>query len=239
MPDMTSLVARRTAPPKSLIRWGDAGLLATWLYAERLHRGQFRSNTTQPYILHPFAVCKLLRRFNAPRHLLQAALLHDVVEDRGASLVQIAERFSPAVATLVMECSKITTAADGPRTYRHRIELDRMRSLSPDAQSLKLADIACNAISVVRRDRRFAHVYLPEKMDELAVLASPSIPTLGVISKHIVLGAISQLRPRPASHPLSGRDAIEVGSSLDLLSIAARKVYTSPQSHWARALSTS
>lgn len=239
MPNWTSPVLRRTAPPKSLIRWGDASILAAWMYAERLHRGQVRPKTTQPYILHPFAVCKLLRRFNAPRPLLQAALLHDVVEDQEASLLEIADRFSPAVATLVLECSKVTTAADGPRAHRHRIEVQRMRSMSPDGQSIKLADIACNAISIVRRDRAFAQVYLPEKMDELAVLHSPSIPVLETIARRIVLRAIGQLHPRSPHHPLAGRDAVELGASLDLMSMAPRPVYTSQQSQRANAPSPS
>lgn len=217
MPEWTASVPRRVAPPTSLVRWGDAGVFAAWMYAEHLHRGQVRPKTDQPYILHPFAVCKLLRRFKAPQALLQAALLHDVVEDQGASLLEIAERFSPEVAALVLACSRVTTAADGPRRVRHQMELQRMRSLSPAAQSLKLADIACNALSIARRDPPFARVYLPEKMDELALLCHPSIPALTEFARRVVLHAVRQLKPRPCSQHLQGREALELSASLDLL----------------------
>ena len=162
MPEWTASFPRSVPPPTSLVRWGDTGLFAAWMYAESLHRGQVRLKTDQPYILHPFAVCKLLHRFKAPQALLQAALLHDVIEDKGVSQFEISELFSPEVAALVLACSRVTTAADGPRRVRHQIELQRMRLLSPAAQSLKLADIACNALSIARRDPSFAPIYLPE-----------------------------------------------------------------------------
>ena len=239
MPEWTAPALRRVAPPISLLRWRDAEIFAAWTYAERLHRGQTRPKTKQPYILHPFAVCKLLRRFNAPQVLLQAALLHDVLEDQGASLIKIAERFSPAVADLVLECSRVTTPADGPRHMRHQMELQRMRTMSPAAQSLKLGDIACNAISIVRRDPSFARVYLPEKMDELALLCNPTIPALGHFARRVVLHAVRQLKPLSKPTPLQGPEALELSAALDLMSIRSGTPYTQQQSSWAKALSPS
>lgn len=184
----------RLSPPKMLVRWEDPELLSAWLLAERLHRGQFRKGSGLPYITHPFAVCKLLRRFGAPRYLQIAALLHDAVEDRDASLVQISERYSPEVAHVVMQCSRVTTPADGNRARRHAIELIHMRGMSPDSQSLKLADICHNGLTVIQSDPSFAQVYIPEKRSEIETLRSPSIPALLTLADRIIQRAEKGLK---------------------------------------------
>lgn len=196
----TNRASSRLSPPRTLVRWGDADLLSAWLLAERLHRGQLRKNSSLPYITHPFAVCRLLRHFGASRHIQIAALLHDAVEDRDASLIQISERFSPEVARVVMQCSRVTTAADGTRARRHAIELVRMRTMDSDSQSLKLADICHNGLTVVRRDPRFAAVYIPEKKAELDALRAPSVPTLLVLADRIIQRAEKSLK---ANTPLT------------------------------------
>lgn len=212
--------AARVPAPRSLVHWGDADLLSAWLYAEPLHRGQLRRYTGHPYVSHPFAVCKLLRRFGAPKPLQLAGMLHDVVEDCGVSLLDIETRFSGEVADLVLGCSRVTTPADGPRSVRHRIELQRIQMLSPQAQSILLADITCNCISIVRRDRAFARVYLPEKRDELQLMASASLPALGVLANRVVDRAWQQLLPKFTT-PLSGRAAAELAEALDLIGCGA------------------
>lgn len=193
MPD--SLQHRRpcTHPPQTLLGWGESELLAAWTLSERLHRGQTRKYSGQPYVTHPYAVCRLLRRFRAPQHVLMASLLHDALEDLDVSLLELERRFSFRVALLVMECSRITTPADGTRAQRLSIELARIRTVSPEAQSILLADVCHNSCSIVRRDRRFAAVYIPEKQQEVDAITTPSIPELRLLAQRIVTGAQRRL----------------------------------------------
>jgi GTP pyrophosphokinase len=64
------------------------------------HAGQFRKSG-EPYISHPLAVAGILAGWHLDHQALAAALLHDVVEDTGASPEQIKEQFGPAVARIV------------------------------------------------------------------------------------------------------------------------------------------
>ncbi|HYP68780.1 MAG TPA: bifunctional (p)ppGpp synthetase/guanosine-3',5'-bis(diphosphate) 3'-pyrophosphohydrolase [Thiobacillaceae bacterium] len=70
------------------------------------HEGQFRKSGA-PYISHPLAVAGILAQWHLDPQALAAALLHDVVEDTGASTEQIKARFGPAVARIVEGVSKL------------------------------------------------------------------------------------------------------------------------------------
>ena len=70
------------------------------------HAGQFRKSG-EPYISHPLAVAGILAQWHLDPQALAAALLHDVVEDTGASTEQIKERFGAAVARIVEGVSKL------------------------------------------------------------------------------------------------------------------------------------
>lgn len=188
------LTHERIARPTTLIGRGDAVLMSAWAMAERAHRGQRRRYTNRLYLTHPVAVYHLLRRVGAHTDLQIAGLLHDTVEDSLTSLIDISYQFSSRVALLVMECSRLETPVLENRRHRHLIELDRLRRISPDAQSLKLADICHNTISIVRRDPRFAAVYVPEKRDQLGALSSPSLPVLRTMADRIIVRSEAQLR---------------------------------------------
>ena len=70
------------------------------------HAGQFRKSG-EPYISHPLAVAGILAQWHLDHQALAAALLHDVVEDTGASTEQIKEQFGPAIARIVEGVSKL------------------------------------------------------------------------------------------------------------------------------------
>src|SRR5687767_10946808 len=54
---------------------------AALMIAALAHRGQVRTGTRVPYVMHPFHVSVLLSRFGYGQPLAIAALLHDVLED--------------------------------------------------------------------------------------------------------------------------------------------------------------
>jgi GTP pyrophosphokinase len=75
-------------------------------FADAAHLGQTRK-TGEPYITHPVAVAELLADWKLDGAAIQAALMHDVLEDSGIRKEEIAERFGPPVAELVDGVSKL------------------------------------------------------------------------------------------------------------------------------------
>ncbi len=70
------------------------------------HDGQ-RRRSGEPYITHPVAVADILTAFRVDRATIQAALLHDVVEDTSVALDDIRTRFGDDVALIVDGVSKL------------------------------------------------------------------------------------------------------------------------------------
>lgn len=132
--------------------------------------GQVRKYTGEPYIVHPAAVVELVRSVPYTREMVAAAWLHDVVEDTGTTLAEIQLRFGKEVAKLVEMLTDVSTPSDGNRGTRKSIDRDHTAKASPDAKTIKLADLIDNTSSIVRHDPEFANVYLAEKQALLEVL---------------------------------------------------------------------
>jgi guanosine-3',5'-bis(diphosphate) 3'-pyrophosphohydrolase len=79
---------------------------AAFRFSDAAHLGQFRKSG-EPYITHPVAVAKILAHWRMDVGAVQAALLHDVMEDSGISKQDLVEQFGPAVAELVDGVSKL------------------------------------------------------------------------------------------------------------------------------------
>jgi len=77
-----------------------------FLFAEQSHRGQTRKSGEQ-YIHHPIEVADTLAELQMDSRTLMAALLHDVIEDTGATKKEIIDTFGEDVALLVDGVSKI------------------------------------------------------------------------------------------------------------------------------------
>ena len=55
-----------------------------YYFAEQAHEGQYR-RSGDPYIVHPLAVGKILADMHMDAQSVEAALLHDVIEDTHVS----------------------------------------------------------------------------------------------------------------------------------------------------------
>ena len=75
-------------------------------FSDAAHLGQFRKSG-EPYITHPIAVAEVLVDWKLDAAAIQAALLHDVLEDSGVAKQELAARFGPIVAELVDGVSKL------------------------------------------------------------------------------------------------------------------------------------
>lgn len=119
----------------------DGMVLDALLYAHELHKGQVRKGSNLPYISHPVAVSYLVAQYKRSKHLadlITAALLHDLVEDTTATLVDIEKRFSPMVAGLVHELTSDRNEIErlGKLAYLQQ----KFLKLSKYALVIKLAD---------------------------------------------------------------------------------------------------
>ena len=77
-------------------------------FAKRCHQGQ-RRKSGEPYIIHPLAVAQIVaEELKLDSESIEAALLHDCIEDTAATYADIARLFSTTVADLVEGISKLT-----------------------------------------------------------------------------------------------------------------------------------
>lgn len=72
----------------------------------KAHEGQFR-NSGVPYITHPMTVAAQLASWHIDIQGLCAGVLHDVLEDTGASKIQLAAEFGDTIADMVDGLSKL------------------------------------------------------------------------------------------------------------------------------------
>ncbi|MCI8910191.1 MAG: bifunctional (p)ppGpp synthetase/guanosine-3',5'-bis(diphosphate) 3'-pyrophosphohydrolase [Oscillibacter sp.] len=81
---------------------------AAFQFADDAHKDQKRKSG-EPYIIHPLAVAQIVaEELRLDSESIEAALLHDVIEDTPATYEQVAKLFSPTVADLVEGVSKLT-----------------------------------------------------------------------------------------------------------------------------------
>lgn len=79
---------------------------AAYHFSASAHDGQYRSSG-DPYISHPVAVADIIADWRLDAQALNAALLHDVMEDTHISKQEITERFGKITAELVDGLSKL------------------------------------------------------------------------------------------------------------------------------------
>jgi (p)ppGpp synthase/HD superfamily hydrolase len=109
--------------------------------ANERHAGQVRKGSGDPYVTHTIAVSYLVAAFKRSTKLVElivAAILHDCFEDTETTFEEIARRFSPLVASLVLELSndEQKIALMGKLEYQTK----KMLGMSSYALVIKLCD---------------------------------------------------------------------------------------------------
>ena len=112
-------------------------------FAARFHKTQRRKDGVTPYINHPIDVAVTLYDSGGVRdaELLQAALLHDTIEDTDATADDLRLEFGEAVVALVLE---VTDDKSLPKAQRKALQIQRAPEKSDRTKLLKLADKICN-----------------------------------------------------------------------------------------------
>jgi guanosine-3',5'-bis(diphosphate) 3'-pyrophosphohydrolase len=121
-----------------------ARLLDAISFAAERHRNQRRKDReASPYINHPIALATVLANDGgvADVEVLQAAVLHDTIEDTETTFDELVARFGARVAGIVAE---VTDDKNLPRDVRKRLQIEDAPNKTPQAALVKLADKICN-----------------------------------------------------------------------------------------------
>jgi guanosine-3',5'-bis(diphosphate) 3'-pyrophosphohydrolase len=143
-------------------------------YAAHAHGEQTRRYSPDLYIVHPIRVMEKCRLYLPQTPVLAAALLHDVLEDTSVTAEEL-EGFlyhtmeaedARLTMLFVVELTDIYTRKAYPRFNRRKrrdLEFERLAVASPEAQTIKYADIIDNT-DITENDPDFAQVYLREAL---------------------------------------------------------------------------
>lgn len=82
-------------------------IIKAWEFANLAHTGNTR-DSGEPYIIHPTQVAKTLALWNMDTTTIVAGLLHDTIEEGGATRQDLVKEFSEEVALLVDGVTKVT-----------------------------------------------------------------------------------------------------------------------------------
>jgi (p)ppGpp synthase/HD superfamily hydrolase len=183
-----------------------------YAYADAAHSAddQRRKWSGRPYIEHPRMVAGLVLYalpyiddsdyFVAP---VQAALLHDVVEDTCCTPEDLLRHFPGDVIDLVEEL----TEPDDPlhwqklgydgrpnRQIRRALEADRRSTISATGQTISVADIIANSHDIVKHaPHDFALLYQSELSERLSKMTRAD-PTLSAIARALLNKNLTKLR---------------------------------------------
>jgi len=150
-----------------------SGLLEALHLAAHKHRFQRRKDPGDPaYISHPIQVAELIARVGRVSDLatLQAAFLHDTVEDTETSFEELKEKFGDEVAGLVEEVSDDKNLL---KEERKQLQIEHAPNLSPRAKHIKIADKISNIMAVTHsppegwsKERRMEYLEWSERVVE-------------------------------------------------------------------------
>ena len=142
-----------------------------YVFADEKHRDQLR-HSGEPYITHPLGCARICAGLGLDDQTIQAALLHDTVEDTPATREEVEAAFGPEVAALVDGVTKLTRIHFESQEERQAENYRKLIvSMSSDIRVLlvKLADRLHNMRTLqymskakqVQKARETLEVYAP------------------------------------------------------------------------------
>jgi (p)ppGpp synthase/HD superfamily hydrolase len=186
-----------------------------YAYADAAHSAddQRRKYTGAQYIEHPRMVAGLLLTvlpLDKAVVPVQAALLHDVVEDTCVTPEDLLRHFSGDVVELVEELTepddphhwvKLGFESRPNRSMRRALEVDRRSTISDMGQTISVADMIANSQDIVNlAPHDFAKLYQVELSNRLDVLTRAN-PELVMIARNLLDHNLARLdAPREMNH---------------------------------------
>ena len=98
-----------------MTHFNDPDIQRSYEFAKAAHEevGQLRKYTNEPYIVHPFAVAKMLESLGYRKEVIMAANLHDTAEDTNVTQEDIEREFGSDIASLVEMVTDTAKPEDG------------------------------------------------------------------------------------------------------------------------------
>lgn len=127
-----------------------AAILKAIHFAAGKHRNQRRKDVdASPYINHPIELAELLSRVGGVTDLttLQAAILHDTVEDTDTSFEELEENFGADVCEIV---EYVTDDKTLPKEERKLLQIKHASLIPERAKQVKIADKISNVLGVTQ-----------------------------------------------------------------------------------------
>jgi len=124
-------------------------LMKATKFAAEKHRNQKRKDKAgTPYINHPIGVANILLQTGriTNLHIIQAALLHDTVEDTDTTFDEILTHFGPTVMGLVEE---LTDDFKKPKLERKLKRIHLAPQMSVGAKLIKISDLIHNLTDIL------------------------------------------------------------------------------------------
>jgi GTP diphosphokinase / guanosine-3',5'-bis(diphosphate) 3'-diphosphatase len=164
-------------------------------FAEQAHSGQKRA-TGEPYIIHPYIVCKILMNYQADVTTLVSSLLHDVAEDTHYSITDIESRFGAQVAAIVNGLTKLEKGVLEKEEYSAS-NFEKLLTASADDIRVAIVKIADRLHNMRTLQVKKAEKQVPYS-NETLVFFSPLAERLGLfeIQKELEELSFSYLNPK-------------------------------------------
>lgn len=156
--------------------------------AVRWHAGQARKYSGDPYTVHCERVAALTAMVCPEPSVVAAAWLHDVLEDTDCPEREIKERCGTQALRLILEVTDISGPSDGNRSARKARDRQHLSFASAEGQTIKLADLIDNTMSIAFWDPDFSRTYLEELRELLNVLALGDV-RLGILARDLLVMA--------------------------------------------------
>jgi (p)ppGpp synthase/HD superfamily hydrolase len=174
-------------------------------FADQSHGDQLRRYSKERYIVHPVKVMQLCKEYTNDLSVLAAALLHDVLEDTSVPRGDIRLYLETIMKTeevnrtlqFVEELTDLFTKNNYPhwnRKLRRCKEGERLSTASPEAQTIKYADLIDNCLDIAENDIDFAPVFLRESK-ELLKKINRGNPLLYIRAVNTVEDCIRKVEP--------------------------------------------
>ena len=127
------------------------------VFAAELHGSQKRKGTQTPYISHLMAVASIVLEHGGSEDEAIAGLLHDAVEDQGATYPggvealrqEIASRFGSNVLAIVDACSDTDQIPKPPWQKRKEAYIEHLKDADTSTLLVSCADKVHNARAIL------------------------------------------------------------------------------------------
>lgn len=106
--------------------------------------GAVRQNSGKPYFVHPEMVADVVAAYGGTIDEIEAALLHDILEDTNTTVEELESTFGSEVAQIVEEITNYGPEVE--RLGKEEYINQELLEISNSALLVKLADMLCNSL---------------------------------------------------------------------------------------------